>query len=116
MMIEVEAAFWNGDRLKSYNAWNKEMPIVVKGIGGNKNAFQLPPMVRVIIPTDYFNDEREGTAKIYINPNVALEKGLVLVSGVQLVKDDENVHLYIQNVSDSLVTIACGDLLAYIEE
>jgi len=115
-MNQVEAAFWHGDRLKSYNAWNKEMPIVVKGIGGNKNAFQLPPMVRVIIPTDYYNDEREGIAKIYINPEVAIEKGLTLVTGVQLVKDDENVNLYIQNVSDSLVTISCGDLLAYIEE
>jgi len=109
-MIDVKASIEAGSRLRSYNAWNKEMPIVVKGVGNNSNAFQLPPMVRAIIPTN----QTLEPGKIYIDHNAALQKGLALVTGVQIVAETSQVELYIKNVSESLVTISNGDVLAQL--
>ena len=108
-MIEVKASIKNGERLKSYNAWNKEMPVAVKGVGPERDAFQLPPQVRVMIPTDTV---LETAARIYMNPRVSLVKALVLVSGVQL-NEAGKLELYVQNMSESLVTISNGEMLAY---
>lgn len=109
MMIDVKASFKNGDRLKSVNAWNKEMPVAVKGVGVIRDAFQLPPQVRVVIPT---NQTIDSSSLIYINPEVALKKALILVSGVQIVNSGK-IELYVQNLSESLVTISDEELLAY---
>lgn len=109
-MIDVKVSIKNGERLKSYNAWNKEMPIAVKGVGNLKDAFQLPPMVRVILPTDLTVEE--VPIQIYMDPKVSLKKALILSSGVQLVTESGKVELYIQNTSDSLVTISDGEILA----
>lgn len=111
-MIDVKVSIKNGDRLKSYNAWNKEMPIAVKGVGSIKDAFQLPPMVRVILPTDLEVQFKEESIKIYMDPKVSLKKALILSAGVQLVTEQGKVELYIQNTSDSLVTISDGEILA----
>lgn len=114
-MIEVKASVQNGERLKSYNAWNKEMPIAVKGIGPEKNAFHLPPTVRAIVPTGMTFEVPEGSiGKIYINHDAALKKGLSLVTGVQLITETSEVYLYLENISESLVTITNEDILAYI--
>ena len=114
-MIEVRASIKNGQRLLSYNAWNKQMPIAVKGIGNEMNAFQLPPSIRVIIPTDadVTIDENTPVIKLYSVPEISLKKALILSSGVQLVTETCKVHLIIQNMSESLVTISDGDLLAH---
>jgi hypothetical protein len=64
-MKEVKVLIKNGERLQSYNAWNKLMPVAVKGVGQNPDAFQLPPMVRVMLPTDI--KLPKGT-KVYSNP------------------------------------------------
>lgn len=111
-MIDVKASVKNGQRLKAYNAWNKEMPVVVKGVGSQKDAFQLPPMVRVIVPTGM---TVEAPAKIYIDHNVALTKALGLAAGVQVVTQTQEVELYIENNSETLVTVADGDVLAQVE-
>jgi len=114
-MIEVKASVKHGDRLKSYNIWNKEMPIAVKGVGSSKDSFQLPPMVRAMIPTGITLEIPENTiGKIYIDSTVALKKGLNLISGVQLITDTSEVFLYVTNKTESLVTITNGDVLAYI--
>jgi len=111
-MINVKASIKNGERLKSYNAWNKEMPVVVKGVGGNVDSFQLPPMVRVAIPVD---QTINGPAYIYIDQEAAVKKGLALVTGVQIVNEASSTdELYIKNISDSLVTISNGDVLAQV--
>lgn len=112
-MEKVKVTFKKGDRLTSYNAWNKVMPVAVKGVGQDTDAFQLPPMVRVQLPTD--SKFAAGT-KLYTNPQISLEKGLTLVSGVQVTEDsEENTVIYINNVSDSLATIVSGDVLAWAE-
>ncbi len=110
-MKEVKVLIKNGERLQSYNAWNKLMPVAVKGVGQNPDAFQLPPMVRVMLPTDI--KLPKGT-KVYSNPEFSLKKGLCLVSGIQLILEDseENTVLYINNVSDSLAIISNDDVIA----
>lgn len=109
-MRDVKVSIKNGDRLKSYNAWNKEMPIVVKGVGQDKDSFQLPPMVRVILPTDL--EIEDESVQIYMDPQVSLKKALILSSGVQIATEAGKVELYIQNTSDSLVTISNEEILA----
>ena len=110
-MKEVKVLIKNGERLQSYNAWNKLMPVAVKGVGQNPDAFQLPPMVRVMLPTDI--KLPKGT-KVYSNPEFSLKKGLCLVPGIQLILEDseENAVLYVNNVSDSLAIISNDDVIA----
>ena len=109
-MNDVKVSIKNGERLKSYNAWNKEMPIAVKGVGNVKDAFQLPPMVRVIIPTDL--EITDEPMQIYMDPQVSLKKALILSAGVQIAAEAGKLELYVQNTSDSLVTIFDGEILA----
>jgi len=108
-MIDLKASVTRGERLRAYNAWNKEMPVAVKGVGQEPNAFQLPPEVRVMIPT---GQTVEAPAKIYIKQDVALKKGLELVTSIQRVDETQEVVLLIKNTSDSLVTISNGETLA----
>jgi len=108
-MIDLKASMKHGERLKAYNAWNKEMPVAIKGVGQNPNAFQLPPEVRVCIPT---GQTVEAPAKIYIKQDIALKKGLELVTAIQRVDETQEVVLLIKNTSDSLATISDGEALA----
>lgn len=110
-MKEVKVLIKHGERLQSYNAWNKLMPVAVKGVGQNPDAFQLPPMVRVMLPTDI--KLPKGT-KVYSNPETSLKKGLSLVPGIQLILEDseENAVLYVNNVSDSLAIISNDEVIA----
>lgn len=113
--FDVKACIENGQRLKSYNAWNKEMPVAVKGVGRNKDAFQLPPAVRVLVPTGLIFDIPEGhVMKMYIRSGTALKKGLTLVNGVGIIDSDyvEESFLMLENVSESLVTIEHGERIA----
>lgn len=113
--FDIKACIQNGQKLKSYNAWNKEMPIVVKGVGSNKDAFQLPPEVRVLIPTGLIFDIPEGyVMKMYIRSSQALKRGLTMANGVGIIDSDyvEESHIILINQSDSLVTITNGERLA----
>ena len=113
--FDIKACFQNGDRLKSYNAWNKEMPIYVKGVGQERHAFQLPPSVRVLVPTGLIFDIPEGhVMKMYIRSGTALKKGLTMVNGVGIIDSDyvEQSFMILENISESLVTIAHGERIA----
>lgn len=113
--FDIKACIENGQRLKSFNAWNKEMPVAVKGVGQSKDAFQLPPSVRVLVPTGLIFDIPEGyVMKMYIRSGVALKKGLTMVNGVGIIDSDyvEESYMMIENVSESLVTIEHGERIA----
>lgn len=113
--FDIKACIKNGDKLVSYNAWNKEMPVVVKGVGKNPDAFQLPPTVRVLVPTGLIFDVPEGhVMKMYIRSGVALKKGLALANDVGIIDSDyvEESFIILENKSESLVTISNGERLA----
>ena len=113
--FDIKACIENGQRLKSYNAWNKEMPIVVKGVSGKPDAFQLPPNIRVLVPTGLIFDIPEGhVMKMYIRSSQALKKGLTMANGVGIIDSDyvEESFMMLENISDSLVTIEHGERIA----
>lgn len=113
--FDIKACIQQGQRLRSYNAWNKEMPIVVKGVGSKKDAFQLPPDIRVLVPTGLIFDIPEGhVMKMYIRSSAALKKGLTLSNGVGIIDSDyvEESYIMLTNVTDALVTIEHGERLA----
>lgn len=113
--FDVKACVKKGQRLKSYNNWNKEMAIVVKGVGNSEDAFQLPPDCRCLIPTGLIFDIPKGhVMKMYIRSGTALKKGLQLSNGTGIIDSDyvEETYIMVTNVTDSLVTIENGERLA----
>lgn len=112
--FDVRAAFLVGDRVRTYNAWNKPVDIVSKVVGG-KVALQIPPESRVLVPTGLIFDIPEHhVLKMYVRSSVALKKGLTLVNGVGIIDSDyvEESYILLHNISDSLVTIESGERLA----
>ena len=113
--FDIKACITNGQYLTSFNAWNKQQRIVIKGVGTNVDAFQLPPGIRVLIPTGLIFDIPENNVlKMFIRSSVALKKGLVMANGTGIIDSDyvEESYMMLQNISDSLVTIANGERLA----
>lgn len=113
--FDISACISNGEYLKSFNNWNKEQKILVKGVGQKKDAFQLPPGIRCLVPTGLIFDIPEGQVmKMYIRSSAALKKGLVLSNGVGIIDSDyvEQSYIMVQNITDSLVTIEHGERIA----
>jgi len=112
--FDIKACITNGQYLSSYNSWNKQQKIIVKGVGTARDAFQLPPGIRVLVPTGLIFDIPEGNVlKMFIRSSVALKKGLVMANGTGIIDSDyvEESYMMLQNVTDSLVTIENGDRL-----
>jgi dUTP pyrophosphatase len=113
--FDIKACIINGQRLRSFNAFNKEMSIVVKGVGGARDAFQLPPGIRVLVPTGLIFDIPEGhVMKMFIRSSQALKKGLTMANGVGIIDSDyvEESFMMLQNMSDSMATIENGERIA----
>ena len=113
--FDIKACIQKGQRLKSYNAWNKEMPIVVKGVGPEPDAFQLPPSIRVLVPTGLiFDIPEDHVMKLYIRSSKALKKGLTMANGVGIIDSDyvEESFMMLENVSESMAVIAHGESIA----
>tara|TARA_Y100000389_G_scaffold199657_1_gene238475 strand:- start:900 stop:1409 length:510 start_codon:yes stop_codon:yes gene_type:complete len=112
--FDVSACFGLGEKIKSYNPWNKQINIITKTIGG-VTAFQIHPESRVLVPTGLIFDIPEKyVMKMYVRSSVAVKKGLTLTNGVGIIDSDyvEESYILLHNVSDSLVTIANGERLA----
>lgn len=113
--FDIKACISNGQRLRSFNAFNKEMSIVVKGVGGVRDAFQLPPGIRVLVPTGLiFDIPEKHVMKMYIRSSQALKKGLIMANGVGIIDSDyvEESFMMLQNVSDSMATVEHGERIA----
>ena len=113
--FDIKSCFKYGDRLKSYNNWNKTQEIAVKGVGTVRDAFQLPPDMRVLIPTGLiFDIPEKHVMKMFIRSSVALKSGLVLANGTGIIDSDyvEQTYIVLVNETDSLVTITNGERLA----
>jgi dUTP pyrophosphatase len=113
--FDIKACITRGQRLRSYNAFNKEMQIVVKGVGGNPDSFQLPPGIRVLVPTGLiFDIPEKHVMKMYIRSSQALKKGLTMVNGVGIIDSDyvEESFMMLENISDSMALIEHGERIA----
>jgi dUTP pyrophosphatase len=113
--FDIKACFQNGDMLKAYNSWNKEQSVVVKGVSTERDAFQLPPGIRVLVPTGLIFDIAEKhVMKLFIRSGSAFKKGLSLANGTGIIDSDYVLETFVmlQNNTDSLVKIANGDRIA----
>ena len=114
-MIEVKALLKKGIMIEAYNSWNKKFNVPVKGVGTIPDSFQLVPDARALIPTGITLNVPAGhLVKLFAARDAVLLKGLTIAGGVQIVKPGEEGQLYliVRNVTDSLVVISNGDILA----
>ena len=115
--FDVKSAFEVGEKIVTYNSWNKECYVPVRTIAG-KTGFQLHPNNRALVPTGLIFDVPEGhVLKMYVRSSVALKKGLVMVNGVGVIDSDyvDESYILLQNISDSLVVVNTGERLAQCE-
>lgn len=113
--FDVAPCIKNGDRLKAFNAFNKEMSVFVKGVGGVMDAFQLPPGIRILVPTGLiFDIPANHVMKMYIRSSKALKNGLKMANGVGIIDSDyvEESFMMLENVSDSMTTVIHGERIA----
>jgi dUTP pyrophosphatase len=113
--FDIKACIKNGQRLRSFNSFNKEMSVMVKGVGGVKDAFQLPPSIRCLVPTGLiFDIPAKHVMKMYIRSSAALKKGLTLANGVGIIDSDyvEESFIMLENVSDSMAMVTHGERIA----
>lgn len=112
--FDLTACIEHGQRIIAYNTWNKKIEIAVKGVGTTRNAFQLPPGVRALVPTGLIFDIPDGhVMKMYIRSGTALKRGLTLANNVGIIDSDytDECFMMLQNITDSLATIEHGDRL-----
>ena len=113
--FDIKTCFKRGDKITAYNNWNKQVTMVVKGVGTSPNSFQLPPDTRALIPTGLIFDVPEKhVLKMFIRSSVALKRGLVLANSTGIIDSDyvNEVFIMINNGTDSLATISDGERLA----
>lgn len=108
--FDVQACLEDGERIKAYDAWNKEVPILVK-----KGKIVIQPMQRVLIPTGLiFDIPVNHVMEMFIRSSVATKRGLTLVNSIGIIDSDyvDETHIIVHNISDSLVHVHDGDRLA----
>tara|TARA_B110000977_G_scaffold15056_1_gene18574 strand:+ start:5265 stop:5774 length:510 start_codon:yes stop_codon:yes gene_type:complete len=113
--FDIKSCFKRGDKIRAYNNWNKEVHIVVKGVGTNPNSFQLPPDTRALIPTGLvFDVPEKHVLKMFIRSSVSLKRGLVLANGTGIIDSDyvDEAFIMINNETDSLAVINGDERLA----
>jgi dUTP pyrophosphatase len=113
--FDIKACFKKGDFLEGFNSWNKAQKVAVKGVSTVVDAFQLPPGIRVLIPTGLIFDVPEKhVLKLFMRSGMAYKKGLSLANGTGIIDSDYKLETFVmlQNNTDSLVQITNGDRIA----
>mgnify|MGYP003694988817 CR=1 FL=1 len=113
--FDLKACFAPMEFLKSYNAWNKEAPIVAKERVDGVHAIKIPPEQRVLIPTGLiFDIPKDHVLKMYVRSSVALKKGLTLANSTGIIDSDyvDPLFVVLHNVSDTLVLLKNGERIA----
>ena len=108
--FDVQACLEDGERIKAYDAWNKQVPILVKN-----GKIVIQPMQRVLIPTGLiFDIPVNHVMEMFIRSSVATKRGLTLVNSIGIIDSDyvDETHIIVHNISDSLVHVHDGDRLA----
>ena len=112
--FDIKACLTVGERIKGYDAWNKEIPILIK-LRNGKPTIQVPPETRVLIPTGLIFDIPDNhVMEMFIRSSVATKRGLTLVNSVGIIDSDyvDETHIIVHNISDSLCNVHDGERLA----
>ncbi len=110
-VFNLKACFEPGDRVRLLNPLNKETYAPAKVVQG-KTVVQVYPQQRMLIPTGLiFFIPDDCVLKMYSHPSISKTKGLMLSSGVELVRHGDNgeVHVMITNVTDGVSLIETGE-------
>lgn len=113
--FDLKACFSFMEYLKSYNAWNKEAPIVAKDKLEGEPAIKIPPETRVLVPTGLIFDIPDNhVLKVFVRSSVALKKGLTLANNTGIIDSDyvDPLYVVLYNLSDTLVMIKNGERIA----
>jgi dUTPase len=113
--FDIKACIKQGQKIIAFNAWNKKIDVIVKGVAGNPNSFQLPPQTRILVPTGLsFDVPKDHAIVTYMLPEVTLKLGLTLANGTQIIfsGDSGEVHVMLINITESLVVIQNDQKLA----
>lgn len=113
--LNLKTCFDLGDSIRTYNNWNKEVMIPAKTIAGS-TAVQVHPDARVEIPTGLvLNVPDSHILKLYVQPEVALKRGLLLASGTQVITsadNDKELVITLYNITDSVIAVEHNEELA----
>lgn len=113
-VFNLKACFEIGDRVRLLNPLNKETYTPAKTIRG-KTVVQVYPQQRMLIPTGMiFDIPDDCVLKLYSHPDVSKTKGLILSTGVELVRngDSGEVHVMITNITDGVSIVETGENIA----
>jgi dUTP pyrophosphatase len=105
--FDLSSALKLGDKVTTYNNWNKRVDVPVKMIAG-KLGVQVHPDCRILVPTGLIFDIPEGyVLKLYVRSSVALKNGLLLANGTGIVDSDyvNETFVMLYNITDSLIVI-----------
>jgi len=112
--FDLKAAFKMGDKVTTYNNWNKKVEVPVKIIGGVES-IQIHPDTRVLVPTGLIFDIPDNhVLKLYIRSSTALKRGLLLANGTGIIDSDyvNETYIMLYNITDSVIAINDGERLA----
>jgi len=109
--IDFAPVFKAGQRIASYNAWNKKVDVVVKTTQ-LAPTLHLPPESRIALPTGVVVEDlpEDHILEVSINPGHALQRGLHCPAPTR-VMNGEQVFINVHNISDSLGLITSGEWL-----
>jgi dUTPase len=113
-IFNLKACFEPNSKVRLINPLNKKTYTPTKIYGG-KTCVQVYPQQRILIPTGLtFDVPSDCVLKLYSDPDVSNEKGLVLSNGVELIKFglNEELHVMITNITDGVSVIETGGNIA----
>ena len=112
--FDLSACLELGDRIKTFNPWNKDVDVPVKMASG-KPSIQIHPGYRIMIPTGLIFDIEPGyVLKVFSRSGIALKKGVVVPNGVGIIDSDyiNETFVLLYNTSDGPISISHGDRIA----
>lgn len=112
--FDLSACFAIGEKIKTYNPWNKGVNIPAKMFTGIPSV-QIYPGYRAAIPTGLiFDIDPDHVLKVYSRSSLPLKNGLVAANGVGIIDSDyvQQLFVLVYNTSDGPLTISNGDRIA----
>lgn len=110
--LNIAPYFVAGQRLQSWNAWNKAQDIISKTTQ-NFPTYHIPPEQRVSIPCGLVVDDipEEHCLEVEVMEEAVMTQGLECPVRSRFFNGDE-VYINFHNISDSLSQVKSGQMIA----
>ena len=113
-IFDVKACIEPSSRVGLINSLGKITYAPAKTIKG-KTAVQVYPQQRMLIPTGLvFDVPDDCVLKLYSHPDVSNKKGLILSSGIELIRSgsSDEVYVMVVNITDGVTVVETGENIA----